>query len=51
MTVYSNTRLVAVLNIVGLGYFGENRIKIDYLINIYSKINIILNKYYKIGLW
>ena len=35
MTVYSNTRLVAVLNIVDLGYFGENRIKIDYLINIY----------------
>ena len=34
MTGYCTTRPVAVLNIVDLGYFGENRIKIDYLIHI-----------------
>ena len=34
MTGYYTTRLVAVLIIVGLGYLGENRIKIDYLIHI-----------------
>ena len=34
MTGYYTTRLVAVLIIVGLGYLGENTIKIDYLIHI-----------------
>ena len=34
MTGYFTTRLVAVLIIVGPGYLGENRIKIDYLIHI-----------------
>ena len=34
MTDDYTTRLVAVLNIVGLRYFGENRIKADYLIHI-----------------
>ena len=34
MTGNYNTRVVAVLIIVGLGYLRENRIKIDYLIHI-----------------
>lgn len=38
------THLVAVLNIVGLAYFGENRIKIDYLIHILQWNGIHLKK-------
>ena len=34
MTGSYTTRLVAVLNIVDLGYFGENRIKMDYLMHV-----------------
>ena len=34
MTGYYTTRLVSVLNIVSLGYFGESRIKIDFSIHI-----------------
>ena len=39
-----HTRLDAVLNIVGLGYFGENRIKVDYLIHILQWNGIHLKK-------
>ena len=44
MTGYCTTRPVAVLNIVDLGYFGENRIKIDYLIHILQWNGIHLKK-------
>lgn len=44
MTGYYTTRLVAVLNIVGLEYFGENRIKMDYLIHISQWNGIHLKK-------
>ena len=44
MTGYFTTRLVAVLNIVGLEYFGENRIKMDYLIHISQWNGIHLKK-------
>ena len=44
MTGFHTTRLVAVLNIVDLGYFGENRIKIDYLIHILQWNGIHLEK-------
>ena len=39
-----HTRLDAVLNIVGLGYFGENRIKVEYLIHILQWNGIHLKK-------
>ena len=39
-----HTRLDAVLNIVGLGYFRENRIKVDYLIHILQWNGIHLKK-------
>ena len=45
MTGYYTTRLVAVLIIVGPGYLGENRIKIDYLINILQWNGIHLKKW------
>ena len=44
MMGYYATHLVAVLNIVDLGYFGENRIKIDYLIHILPWNGIHLKK-------
>ena len=36
MAGHYTTRLVAVLNIVGLGYFRENSIKIDYFNTYFS---------------
>ena len=39
-----HTRLDAVLNILGLGYFRENRIKVDYLIHILQWSGIHLKK-------
>ena len=44
MSGYCTTRPVAVLNIVDLGHFGENRIKIDYLIHILQWNGIHLKK-------
>ena len=44
MAGHYTTRLVAVLNIVGLGYFRENSIKIDYLIHIFQWNGIHLKK-------
>ena len=39
-----HTRLDAVLNIVGLGFFGENRIKVEYLLHILQWNGIHLKK-------
>ena len=44
MKGYYVTPQVAVLNIVGLGYFGENKIKIDCLIHILEWNGIHLKK-------